>query len=74
MQIRMLETRRGTENGVSIREYRAGEYYEVSDRLARAFIAAGFAIEIITPQLCSDGGAKRRKSRKRKPILQLIKE
>ncbi len=46
MRIRMLETRRGTEDGFTIKQYNSGEEYDVRDHLALAFLAAGFAIPI----------------------------
>lgn len=45
MQIRMLETRRGSEDGFRVRVYEQGEEYNLADGLARAFLAAGFAEE-----------------------------
>lgn len=50
MRIKMLETRRGTEDGIAVREYRRGEEYELGDMLARAFLAAGFAVRIFPPR------------------------
>jgi len=44
MKIRMLETRKGTEDGFVVKKFIAGEDYEVRDHLAKAFLAAGFAI------------------------------
>ncbi len=44
MRLRMLETRRGTEDGRVVRQFMAGETYDIADSLARAFLAAGFAI------------------------------
>lgn len=43
MKVRMLETRRGSDNGYKIVLYMKGETYEVGDSLGRAFIASGFA-------------------------------
>jgi len=43
MLIRMLETRRGTEDGFTVKQYMAGEKYEVREHLALAFFAAGCA-------------------------------
>jgi hypothetical protein len=40
----MLQTRRGTEDGFSVRQYQEGEVYEVREHLARMFLAAGYAI------------------------------
>ncbi|MDB2415493.1 hypothetical protein N9W34_06950 [Rickettsiales bacterium] len=42
--IKMLETRKGTEDGFTVRQFRCGEIYEIRDGLARSFFAAGFAI------------------------------
>lgn len=44
MRVRMLETRSGTEDGYTIRRYLADEEYDLADGLARAFLAAGFAM------------------------------
>ena len=44
MEIKMLETRRGTEDGFSVALYKKGSEYEVREHLARTFFAAGFAI------------------------------
>jgi len=46
MLIKMLETRRGTEDGYVVKQYMAGEKYEVREHLALAFFAAGCAIPI----------------------------
>lgn len=44
MRILMLQTRRGTEDGFTVRQYAAGRVYEVREHLARAFLAAGYAV------------------------------
>ena len=44
MLLTMLETRRGTEDGYTIRLYMRGETYNLGDTLAHSFLAAGFAI------------------------------
>lgn len=44
MRILMLETRRGTEDGFSVRQFVRGREYEIADSLARAFLAAGWAV------------------------------
>lgn len=49
MKIRMLETRRGTEDGFSVRQYFANEEYDVRPHLARAFLAAGWAVSTEPP-------------------------
>lgn len=51
MRVRMLETRRGTEDGYVVRRFVAGEEYEMADFLARSFIADGRAKAIDTPTL-----------------------
>lgn len=49
MRVRMLETRRGTEDGFAIRLFEQGREYEMGDFLARQWIAAGRA-QAVTPQ------------------------
>lgn len=44
MRVRMLQTRRGTEDGFRVRQYKYGKVYEIKERLARSFIAAGYAV------------------------------
>jgi hypothetical protein len=44
MRVRMLETRRGTEDGFVLRLYEAGGIYDMADFQARCFIAEGRAI------------------------------
>lgn len=46
MKIRMLETRRGSEDGLCVRCFEAGGTYDVADSLARAFLAAGCATRL----------------------------
>jgi hypothetical protein len=46
MRVRMLETRRGTEDGFTIRQYMRGMEYDMGDGLAYAFIAAGMAMKV----------------------------
>lgn len=43
MRIKMLQTRRGTEDGFSVQQFFKDHEYDVRDNLACAFIAAGFA-------------------------------
>lgn len=45
MQITMLETRRGSEDGFTVKQFEQGKSYDVSDMLARRFIRSGSAIE-----------------------------
>jgi len=44
MKIKMLETRMGSPDGVSVLAYTEGEQYEVPDSLGRVFIAEGWAV------------------------------
>ena len=46
----MLQSRRGSEDGFSVKMYEEGKEYDVADTLARRFIAQGWATEK------SDGG------------------
>lgn len=43
MQITMLETRRGSEDGRIVKWFHMDETYELADMLARSFIAKGWA-------------------------------
>lgn len=43
MHIKMLQTRRGSEDGLRVRCYEAGRIYDLAEDLARAFIIAGSA-------------------------------
>jgi hypothetical protein len=49
MRIKMLKTRRGTEDGFSIQQFLEGKEYSVRDNLACAFIAAGHAVPVRKP-------------------------
>jgi hypothetical protein len=42
----MLATRRGCEDGFTVKKYYSNTEYEVRDNLAHAFLAAGFAVSI----------------------------
>ncbi len=44
--IKMLETRKGTEDGFTIKQFYEGEVYDVKENLARTFFAAGHAVKI----------------------------
>lgn len=46
MRIFMLETRRGSEDGHCVRRFEKHGSYDVADMLARAFLRAGWAIEL----------------------------
>lgn len=50
----MKETRRGTEDGFTVKEYKAGQEYELEptprgEELGRVFIREGWAEEVKTP-------------------------
>ena len=45
MKVRMLSTRRGSPDGIEIREYEAGRKYDLSPSLAEIFLGAGWAEE-----------------------------
>ena len=45
MFIFMLSTHRGSEDGLSLRLFRRGEYYDISHTLACSFILRGWAVE-----------------------------
>ena len=42
----MTETHRGSEDGFVVRCFYKGSHYDIADTLARAFINAGWAIQI----------------------------
>ena len=44
MQILMCDSRFGSEDGYVLKRYEIGQIYDVSDRLARSFIALGYAV------------------------------
>ena len=43
MKLRMLETRRGTSDGFTLRQYHEGETYHLPEVLACSFLSAGYA-------------------------------
>lgn len=45
MKIKMLETRMGSPDGVSVLAYTGGEQYEVPDDLGLVFITEGWAVD-----------------------------
>ena len=45
MKVRMLSTRRGSPDGIEIREYEAGKKYDLSPSLTEIFLGAGWAEE-----------------------------
>jgi hypothetical protein len=44
MYVRMLQTRRGSEDGFAVRRFYEGCVYDVADTLARIFINARWAV------------------------------
>ncbi len=46
MQIKMTQTRRGSENGFDIKRFHAAGIYDVADTLARYFLSMGWAKEV----------------------------
>jgi len=44
--IRMLQTRKGTEDGFVVKQFYAGTVYRVRENLARTFFAAGYAEKV----------------------------
>lgn len=44
MQILMCDSRYGSDDGYIVKRYETGQIYEVCDRLARSFIALGYAV------------------------------
>ena len=58
MKIKMLFTRRGTEDGFAIRQFKADEEYDVKKHLALAFMAAGFAVPVREDRESKKGKAK----------------
>lgn len=43
MNIKMLHTRIGAEDGFNLREYESGKSYDVADTMARMFLRNGWA-------------------------------
>ena len=46
MQVEMLESRCGSEDGFSVRVYKQGERYDMADGLAREFVRDRVAVEV----------------------------
>lgn len=42
--VRMLETRKGSEDGFTVKQFMEGQVYDIRENLARSFFAAGFAV------------------------------
>jgi hypothetical protein len=61
MEVKMLDSRRGSEGAFSVKLYEAGKVYDMADMLARHFIANGWATETEKPSsqsfATSGGGA-----------------
>lgn len=51
MLIRMLQTRRGTEDGFTVRQYFAGEVYEMREHLAWLFLKKGWAVRMVPERI-----------------------
>lgn len=45
MKIKKIESRRGSEDGFTVKRYHAGGVYEVAHSLAASFIRNGWAVE-----------------------------
>lgn len=45
MIIKMKESRRGSEDGFTVKRYHAAGIYDVADSLARDFLRKGYAVE-----------------------------
>ena len=45
MKVRMLITKRGSPDGLEVREYEAGKKYDLPERLAGIFLSQGWAEE-----------------------------
>lgn len=43
--IKMLETRKGSEDGFTVKQFYIGKIYDIHETLARSFFAAGFAVK-----------------------------
>lgn len=53
MKIKMIESRKGSQDGTTVQEFHAGNIYDVSDALALVFLDMKIAekvLEIITPE------------------------
>lgn len=59
MHIKMLETRRGTEDGFTIHQFIRDQEYDVAETLAHAFLAAGFAVPVKAKQKAKKDEAKK---------------
>ena len=46
MLIKMLEERRGSEDGHSVKRFYAGQEYDVADTLAREFVSKQWAVDV----------------------------
>ena len=43
MKVKMLQTKRGTEDGFTVQQYLEGSTYDLTDQLAKNFLATGVA-------------------------------
>ena len=48
--IKMLESRKGTEDGFTIRQFEAGKIYDIRENLARTMNANGWATTKLTTE------------------------
>jgi len=46
MKIKMLTTKKGSTDGITVNEYKAGEIYEIPTGLASIFLCEGWAEEV----------------------------
>lgn len=46
VKIKMLETRKGSPDGMTVCSYQRGEQYELPDELARVFVREGWAKQV----------------------------
>ena len=44
--IKMLQTRKGSEDGFVVKQFYAGSIYQVRESLAKSFFAAGYAVKV----------------------------
>lgn len=61
MKIKMLRQTMGCDDGFTVMTYEAGEVYEVSDDLARCFLADGSAEEVKNLSDAPENKSRRRR-------------
>jgi len=57
MRIKMLTTQNGSPDGVSVRQYREGQVYEVPEALGRVFVRHRWASRVVPARRGKDAGA-----------------